>query len=57
MSQTVLLSAKRTPIGSFQGSLSKIPAPKLGGVAIASAIEAAGVSKDDIQEVIMGNVL
>jgi acetyl-CoA C-acetyltransferase len=54
---TFILSASRTPVGSFQGSLSTIPAPRLGAVAIKSALEKAGISADMVDEVIMGQVL
>lgn len=54
---TVILSAARTPIGSFGGSLSSIPAPQLGATAIKAALERAGVSPENVEEVIMGNVL
>ncbi|MCC6138639.1 MAG: thiolase family protein [Bdellovibrionaceae bacterium] len=54
---TYILSAARTPIGSFQGSLGNIPAPKLGATAIKAALEKAGVSADMVDEVIMGQVL
>ena len=54
---TVILSASRTPIGAFMGSLSSLSAPKLGAVAIKSAVEKAGVNINEINEVIMGNVL
>jgi len=47
----------RTPIGAFQGALADIPAVKLGAIAIAAAIERAGVAAGDIDEVIMGQVL
>ncbi|MEO8383131.1 MAG: acetyl-CoA C-acyltransferase [Acidobacteriota bacterium] len=58
MKEIVILSAARTPIGSFQGTLSSLPAPRLGAVAIQCAIEsAAGLSASQIQQVIMGNVL
>lgn len=52
-----ILSAKRTAMGGFQGSLSSIPATDLGAVAIKAALEAAGVDKSDIDEVFMGSVL
>jgi acetyl-CoA C-acetyltransferase len=52
-----LVSAARTPIGSYLGALSALPAPRLGAVAIAAAIERSGVSPDRIDEVYMGNVL
>lgn len=54
---TYILSAARTPIGSFQGSLGAIPAPKLGATAIKAALEKANVSPDMVDEVIMGQVL
>lgn len=55
--EPVILSAARTPIGKFQGTLSRVPAVELGGIAIAAAIERAGISPDLIDEVIMGNVV
>jgi acetyl-CoA C-acetyltransferase len=57
MSETVIVAAKRTPIGSFNGALSSTPAPKLGAIAIKAAVEAAGLRPSDIEDVIMGNVL
>ena len=54
---SVILSAKRTPIGAYLGSLSNFSAPQLGAVAIKSAVEQAGINIEDINEVIMGNVL
>src|SRR5687767_12085910 len=53
----VIVSAARTPIGRFLGGLSPLSAPELGGIAIREAVRRAGVSPDDIQEVIMGNVI
>src|SRR5882757_470850 len=53
----VIVSAKRTPIGAFQGVLAPVTATQLGTAAIKGAIEACGVKPGDIQEVIMGNVL
>src|SRR6266403_2242068 len=53
----VIVSAKRTPIGAFQGALAPVTAPQLGSAAIKAAIEAAGVNAADVQEVIMGCVL
>lgn len=52
-----ILSGARTPSGSFLGSLSSVPAPELGGVAIKGALDAAGISKSDVDEVFMGNVV
>ena len=57
MKEVYIVSAVRTPLGSFNGKLSSVPAPKLGATAIKGAIEAAGVSADVVQEVFMGNVL
>jgi acetyl-CoA C-acetyltransferase len=53
----VIVSAKRTPIGAFQGVLAPVTATQLGSAAIKAAIEASGVKPGDIQEVIMGCVL
>jgi acetyl-CoA C-acetyltransferase len=53
----VILSARRTPIGSFQGALAPLTAPHLGSAAIRGAIEAAGVRAADLDETIMGCVL
>jgi len=53
----VIVSACRTPIGSFMGSLSSVPGPKLGALVIEEALQRAGIKKTDVQEVIMGNVL
>jgi acetyl-CoA C-acetyltransferase len=53
----VIVSAVRTPIGRFLGGLSPLSAPELGGIAIREAVRRSGVSVDDIDEVIMGNVI
>ena len=53
----VIVSAKRTPIGSFQGVFSNLPANKLGSVVIKSLIEETKLDPSSIDEVIMGNVL
>ena len=53
----VIVSAKRTPMGAFQGSLSALKAPQLGGVAIDGALKAASLLGSDVDEVIMGCVL
>jgi acetyl-CoA C-acetyltransferase len=55
--ETVILSACRTPTGRFLGALSETPAVRLGGIAIAEAVERAGVEPAEIDEVIVGNVL
>jgi acetyl-CoA C-acetyltransferase len=57
MHDVVIVSAARTPIGSFQGALSDFTAPKLGAIAIKAAVERAGIQPDDVDEVIMGCVL
>ena len=57
MTQAVIVSAVRTAIGAFQGSLKDVPATTLGSTVIKAAIERAGVPVEDIDEVIMGNVL
>lgn len=57
MNQPVIVAAKRTPIGSFGGVLSSVPAPRLGAVAIKAVVEAAGIKASDVEEVIMGNVI
>jgi len=57
MKEVVIVSAVRTPIGSFGGSLAQFSATQLGGFAIKAAIEKAGLKPDQIQEVYMGNVL
>ena len=57
MENVVILRAKRTAIGSFQGGFAKTPAPKLGAAAIRAALLEAKLSPQDIQECIMGNVL
>ena len=53
----VIVSAKRTPIGAFQGALSPVTAPQLGAAAAKAAIEAAGITGADVQEVVFGCVL
>lgn len=58
MSKTVyIVSAVRTPIGSFGGSLKDFTAPQLGAIAIKAAVEKAGLKPEDIQEVLMGCVI
>jgi acetyl-CoA C-acetyltransferase len=55
--EIVIVAAKRTPIGAFQGSLASVSAPQLGATAISAAVEQAGIDKSQINECIMGNVL
>jgi acetyl-CoA C-acetyltransferase len=59
MSQTevVIVSARRTPIGAFQGALAPVTAPQLGAAAARGAIEVAGIAAADVQEVLFGCVL
>jgi acetyl-CoA C-acetyltransferase len=57
MKEIVILGGARTPIGSFLGTLSSLPAPRLGAIAIKCALENSGVSPEQVQQVIMGNVL
>ncbi|XP_060603679.1 acetyl-CoA acetyltransferase, mitochondrial-like [Ruditapes philippinarum] len=57
LNDVVIASAVRTPVGSFLGSLAPLPATRLGSIAIQAAIERAGIPKDAVQEVYMGNVL
>jgi acetyl-CoA C-acetyltransferase len=57
MRDVVIVGMARTPFGSFQGQLSQLPAPKLGAIAIEAALKRAGVSADQVSEVILGNVL
>jgi len=55
--EIVIASAARTPVGSFNGALSSLPAHDLGAIAIRAALERAGVSPEDVDEVVMGQVL
>ena len=57
MKNVVILSAARTPIGSFLGKLSSLSAPALGSVAIKAALARAGVAPGDAEQVVFGNVL
>ncbi len=57
MQQPVIISATRTAIGKFQGSLKPFTAPQLGSIAVRAAIERAGIDAGQIDEVIMGCVL
>lgn len=54
---TVIISGARTPIGSFNGSLSSVPVTRLGSIAIEEAIKRGGIHTGDVDEVIMGHVL
>jgi acetyl-CoA C-acetyltransferase len=57
MKEVVIVSVARTPIGSFMGSLSTIPAPKLGAVAIKGALDKINLQPEMVEEVYMGNVV
>merc|ERR1719367_2768129 len=57
LKDVVIAGAARTPMGSFRGSLSSLPAPRLGALAIDEALKRGGVEKENVQEVYMGNVL
>ncbi len=57
MKKVVITSAKRTPVGSFGGSLSSFSVAQLGSFAIKGVLEESGIDKNEIDEVIMGNVL
>ncbi|WP_411286761.1 acetyl-CoA C-acetyltransferase [Phenylobacterium sp.] len=57
MSDIVIVSAARTPVGSFNGALASLPAHELGRIVIQAAIERAGIAAADVDEVIMGQVL
>ncbi len=55
--EAVIVSANRTPLGSFNGTLGSIGATQLGGMVIAEAVKRAGIDKSEVDEVIMGQVL
>jgi acetyl-CoA C-acetyltransferase len=57
IAEAFIVSAARTPIGAFQGSLSSVSAPSLGAVAIAAALGRAGIGPEHLDQVYMGNVL
>jgi len=57
MTEVVIASAARTPVGSFNGALGALSASELGRVAIAAALERAGVAPGEVSEVIMGQIL
>ena len=57
MSDIVIVSAARTPVGSFNGALSSLPASDLGKIAIEAAVSRAGITPADVDEVILGQVL
>ncbi|HEY2710579.1 MAG TPA: acetyl-CoA C-acetyltransferase [Caulobacteraceae bacterium] len=57
MTDIVIVSAQRTPVGSFNGALASLPAHDLGRIAIQAAVERAGIELGDVDEVILGQVL
>ncbi|MHC4597711.1 MAG: thiolase family protein [Planctomycetota bacterium] len=57
MTEAVILSAVRTALGRFQGSLAPVRAPQIGAVVVSEAVRRAAVAPQDVDEVIMGNVL
>ena len=57
MTDIVIVSAARTPVGSFNGALASVPAHQLGAVAIKAALERAGVAAEEVDEVVLGHVL
>ena len=57
MTEVVITGAARTPVGAFLGGLSSVPASYLGEIAIKEALSRAGVSPEDVSEVIMGQIL
>lgn len=57
MRKVVIIEAKRTPVGSFQGALSSLTAPQLGSLVIKDLLEKTNINPHEIDEVIMGNVL
>lgn len=54
---TVIVYAKRTPIGKFMGGLASVPAPKLSAVLVADALKETNINGDEVDEIILGNVL
>jgi acetyl-CoA C-acetyltransferase len=57
MADIVIVSAARTPVGSFNGTLASVPAHQLGAIAITAALDRAGVAPGDVDEVVLGHVL
>ena len=57
MKDIVIISAVRTAIGKFQGGLKSMTAPQLGSIVVRDVVEKAGLSPEQIDEVIMGNVV
>jgi len=57
MKEVIIAGAARTPVGNFQGTLSEVPATRLGSIAIEEALKRAGVTPEEVNECIMGCVL
>lgn len=57
MSDVFIVSAARTPIGSFNGTLSKTPAAELGAIAVKAVLDRSNTSASDVNEVILGQVI
>ncbi len=57
MTEVVIVGAARTPVGSFNGTLSALPAHELGQIVIGAALDRAGIGRDEVTEVIMGQIL
>ena len=57
MKEVVIVSACRTAVGKFGGGLKDVPATELGAIVIDEAVKRAGISKDEVEEVVMGNVI
>ncbi len=57
MEEAVIVSAVRTPVGSFAGAFKDVPATELGAHAVRAALERAGISGDEVEEVVLGCVL
>jgi hypothetical protein len=53
----VIVAATRTPIGSFQSAFNGLSATQLGGIAVEAAVQQAGIAKENVDEVILGNVV
>lgn len=56
LNEVVIVDAVRTPIGSFQSSLSSLSATQLGGIAVKGLLDRTGIAADNVNEVYMGNV-
>ncbi len=57
MTEVVIVGAARTPVGSFNGALSALPAHELGQIVIGAALDRAGIDRKEVTEVIMGQIL